>query len=124
MKLMMICLIGLLLFATTAFCQLTEADLNKIRLVVKEEVETTIEASEKRMKEYVSQEIGQINIKISEMDKRVTGKIESLDKDLTGDIETLGNRLDNIFYLTLGLLAFIAVVVGIPQLSLQCSEKT
>ena len=125
MKLILTLITVLLFFTAPAFSQLSETDLNKIRLVVKEEVETAIDASEKRMKEYVSQEIGKVDIKISEMDKRLTGKIEALDKnltdkiealekDLSGDMETLGNRLNNIFLLTLGLLAFIAVVVGVP----------
>ncbi|RKU13763.1 hypothetical protein C6501_09210 [Candidatus Poribacteria bacterium] len=123
MKLILALGVVLLLFTTTADSQLTDADLNKIRLVVKEEVEKAIDASEKRMKEYIAQEIGTVNIKISEMDKRLTGKIESLDKDLSGDIETLGERLNNIFLLTLGLLAFIAVAVGVPQIIVAMQRK-
>lgn len=123
MKLTLALGVALLLFTTTAYSQLTDVDLNKIRLVVKEEVEKAVEASEKRMKEYVSQEIGKVNIKISEMDKRFTDKIASSEKDLSGDIETLGERLNNIFFLTLGLLAFIAVVVGVPQIIVAMQRK-
>ena len=39
--------------ALPALGELTEADLNKIRLIVKEEIKSEITASEKRMKEYV-----------------------------------------------------------------------
>ena len=123
MKLTLALCVALLLFTTTAYSQLTDADLNKIRLVVKEEVEKAVEASEKRMKEHVSQEIGKVNIKVSEMDKRFTDKIASSEKDLSGDIETLGERLNNIFFLTLGLLAFIAVVVGVPQIIVAMQRK-
>lgn len=98
MKYMIIMFAGLSLFATTAFSQLTETDLNKIRLVVKEEVETAIEASEKRMKEYVSQEIAKeirpVNTSIAEMDK----------------------RLNNIFVLVITLVTFIAVVIGMGEI--------
>ncbi len=123
MKLIFALGVALFLFTTTVDSQLTDADLNKIRLVVKEEVEKAIDASEKRMKEHISQEIGKVDIKVSEMDKRFTGKIASSEKDLSGDIETLGERLNNIFFLTLGLLAFIAVVVGVPQIIVAMQRK-
>ena len=130
MKLILTLITMLLLFTAPAFSDLTDADINKIRLVVKEEVEASekrmkeyVDVSEKRMKEYVSQEIGEVNITISEMDKRLTDKIASLEKDLTGDMETLGDRLGNIFLLTLGLLAFIAVVVGVPQIIVAIQRK-
>ena len=103
-------------FTAPAFSQLSETDLNKMRLVVKEEVEKAIEASEKRMKEYVSQEIAKeirpVNTKIAEMDKR-----------LMGDIETLENRLNNIFMLVLALLGVIAVVFGVPQIIVAMQRK-
>ena len=101
MKLTLALCVALLLFTTTAYSQLTDADLNKIRLVVKEEVEKAVEASEKRMKEHVSQEIGKVNIKISEMDK----------------------RLNHIFTLVITLIAFIAVVVGVPQIIVAMQRK-
>ena len=126
MKLILILSAGLLLFTVPAFSELTVEDLEKIRSIVKEEVdpvkeeiaksETRLKAeivavkeegaksetrlkeeivvSEKRMKEY-------INVKISEMDK----------------------RLNNIFTVVLGLGTFIAAVVGIPQLVVAMQRK-
>ncbi len=119
MKLILILSAGLLLFTVPAFSELTVEDLEKIRLIVKEEVtesekdlkaeivavkeegaksETRLKeeivVSEKRMKEY-------INVKISEMDK----------------------RLNNIFTVVLGLGTFIAVVIGIPQLVIAMQRK-
>ena len=119
MKLILILSAGLLLFTVPAFSELTVEDLEKIRLIVKEEVtesekglkaeivavkeegaksETRLKeeivVSEKRMKEY-------INVKISEMDK----------------------RLNNIFTVVLGLGTFIAAVVGIPQLVIAMQRK-
>jgi uncharacterized protein YxeA len=126
MKLILILSAGLLLFTASAFSELTVEDLEKIRSIVKEEVdpvkeeiaksETRLKAeivavkeegaksetrlkeeivvSEKRMKEY-------INVKISEMDK----------------------RLNNIFTVVLGLGTFIAAVVGIPQLVIAMQRK-
>ena len=97
-----------LLFAVPAFSDLTAADIEKIRSIVKEEGT----ASETRMKEYISQEIAKVNIKIEEMDKR-----------LTGEIETLGERLNHIFMLVMALVAFIAVVIGIPQIIVAMQRK-
>ncbi len=126
MKLILILSAGLLLFTVPAFSELTVEDLEKIRSIVKEEIdpvkeeiaksETRMKAeivavkeegaksetrlkeeivvSEKRMKEY-------INVKISEMDK----------------------RLNNIFTVALGLGTFIAAVVGIPQLVVAMQRK-
>ena len=101
MKLMMTLIVGLSFCYLTAHSQITDTDLNKIRLVVKEEVEKAIETSEKRMKEYVSQEIGKVNIKISEMDK----------------------RLNHIFTLVITLIALIAVAVGLPQVIVAIQRK-
>ena len=105
MKLILALITMLLFFTTPAFSQLSETDLNKLRLIVKEEVEKAIEASEKRMKEYVSQEIAKeirpVNATIAEMDK----------------------RLNNIFTLVITLSAFIAAVVGIPQIIVAMQRK-
>lgn len=105
MRLLLILSLGLSIFTPTAFSQLKDADLSKIRLVVKEEVETAVEASEKRMREYISQEIAKeirpVNATIAEMDK----------------------RLNSIFVLVITLIAFIAVVVGIPQIIVAMQRK-
>ena len=86
--------------ALPALGDLTDADLDKIRLIVndaekriKEEVKIEITASEKRMKEYISQEI-----------KTVNAKIEGQDK-----------RLSQIFWLVIALIGLIAAAIGVPQ---------
>ena len=66
-------------------------------MIVNEE----ITASEKRMKEYVSQEIKTVNVKIGEMDK----------------------RLNQTFWLVIALIGFIAVVIGIPQIFVAARGK-
>ena len=45
------------LIALPALGQLKEADLNQIRLIVKDEVKSEITASEKRMKEHINTQI-------------------------------------------------------------------
>lgn len=98
-------IVGLLFFNLSAYSQLRDADLNKIRLVVKEEVEKAIETSEKRMKEYVTQEIA----------KEI--------RPVNASITEMGKRLDNIFTLVIVLVGFIAAVVGIPQIIVAMQGK-
>lgn len=62
----------LCLIALPVHAELSDADLDKIRLIVKEEVKSEVTASETRMKEYISQEIKTVNVKISETDKRLS----------------------------------------------------
>ena len=130
MKLIVILSAALLLFTAPAFSELTVEDIEKIRSIVKEE--TT--ASETRVKEYISQEIAKVNIKIEEMDKRLNGEIKGLDTHLSseikgldtrlgGEIKALGKRLDQLFTLVLALIAFIAVVIGVPQIIVAMQGK-
>ncbi len=95
-------------FTAPAFSELTQADIDKIRLIVKEEVDQAVTASEVRMKEYVETsearmtvEISKVNITVAEMDK----------------------RLNDIFTLVIALVAFIAVVIGIPQILVAIQQK-
>ena len=130
MKLIVILSAALLLFTAPAFSELTVADIEKIRSIIKEETA----ASETRVKEYISQEIAKVNIKIEEMDKRLNGeikglhthlssKIKGLDTRLGGEIKALGKRLDQLFMLVLALIAFIAVVISVPQIIVAMQGK-
>ncbi len=101
MKLIMILIAVPFLFIAPAFSDLTPTDINNLRLMVKEEVESAVAASETRIKDYVSQEIKTVNVTISEMDK----------------------RLNQIFALVIALIAFIVVVVGIPQILVALQRK-
>lgn len=119
MKLILTSTLLLLLLTVPAFSELTPADINKIRLIVKEEVEASearmgksiaasearlrkeIAASEARLKDQLSLEISKVNVTIAEMDK----------------------RLSNIFTLVIALMAFIAVVIGIPQIIVAMQRK-
>ena len=98
MRLIMIFSAVLLLITTSAKSELSQADIESIRTVLKEDIRVIVNeeitASEKRMKEYVSQEIKTVNVKIGEMDK----------------------RLNQAFWLVIALIVFIAVVKGFCML--------
>lgn len=123
----------LLLFIAPAFAELSRGDIEKIRLLFKEEVSAVetrltkeisavetrltekINTSEEHLKEYVAQEIGKVNIKIEEMDKRLTGEIDGMDKRLTGAIDSMDKRLDQMFTLVVVLITAVIAVVGVPM---------
>ena len=70
-----------------SFAELTDADLDKIRLIVKDEVEAEVTSSEARMKQYV-------DLKIGGVEKQIT-------------------VLTNVVY---WLIALIVAAIAIPQL--------
>ncbi len=78
-------LLGLMLFNASAFGELSVEDIEKIRAIVKE---------------IVAQEIA-----------KVTGKIDGI----TGRIDRIDKQLDRNFALILALIAFMGVVIGLPQ---------
>ena len=125
MKTIMILSVVLLLLTAPAFAELSSADLEKIRTIIKEEVAAVetrlmdrIERSEEHLKDYVTQEIGKVNIKIDEMDKR-----------LTGEIGGLKERFNQLFVLVTVLLTAVIAIVGVPltivlfQLKRQAAEQ-
>ena len=115
MRIITILLAGVLLVSPQVFADLSVSDLEKIREIVKE--------SETRMKEYVSQEIDKVNTRITEMDKRLTemdkrltSQISGLEKQLTIGINAVDTQVGRNYNLVLGLIALIAVSVGLPQI--------
>ena len=73
--------------ALPALGELTEADLNKIRLIIKEEIKTELESFEGDIKEYIGT------------------KNESVEK-----------RLSLVTILMVGLIALVVLAVSIPQI--------
>ena len=108
MKFMTIILAGILLVSPQVFADLSVTDLEKIREIVKE--------SETRMKEYVSGEIEKVDIKLTEMEKRLTDKINGVEKQLTIGINPVDTQVGRNYNLVLGLIALIAFAVGLPQI--------
>ena len=112
MKLMMILSAALLLFAAPVFSELMPADIDKIRLIVKEEVEQAVTASETRMSKSIEASETRIKDQVSLEISKVNGTIAEMDK-----------RLSYIFTLVIALIAFIAVVIGVPQILVALQRK-
>ncbi len=89
--------------ALPALGELTDADLDKIRLIVKEEVQTEITALRQELKaEIASSE--------QSMKNYIDAKIEGVDKRLDG----VDKRLSTYNWVLIVLMPLIVAAVGIP----------
>ena len=126
MKTLIFLLILFCMIASPAFAALTDADLDKIRLIVEEEVKKEIESSEARMKIYIDTKIDAVNTKID----AVNTKVDDVEKRLTTRIDAVNSRIDSVekqmtFLLNViyGLIALIIIAIGIPQVIIGWRSK-
>ncbi len=91
MKTILVLLILFSAVAMPALAELTEADLNKIRLIVKEEIKTELAP--------IKSDIGTLKENVARLDGRMTG------------VEKQVSHATNVTY---GLIALIVVAIGIP----------
>ena len=109
-------ILSLLLWASTAFGELTKEDL---RTIIREE----ITASEKRMKEYIDLKIETVNARID----ATKARIDSVEKSVNARIDNVEKRIDdlkgNINRIWLAILALIAAAVALPQLIIVYTER-
>ena len=88
--------------ALPALGDLMDTDLNKIRLVIQEEVKKEVESAETRIKEY-------IDLKINGIDKQFEG---------------VNNQITHVQYATYVVIALIVVAVGITQIVMAWHSRT
>lgn len=94
--------------------ELTEADLNKIRLIIKEEVEPI-----KKDVAVLQGQIQGINKRFDAVDKRFDDFKDSVNKRFDAvdkRFDDVNTRLDHSNNLAYALIALIVVAVGIPQI--------
>lgn len=85
-----------------SFAELTDADLDKIRLIVKEEVAKEL-----------TKELAPIKADIAQLDDRLR-KVEIAIGSLTGRIDGVEKQVTHVTNVTYGLIALIVVAIGIP----------
>ena len=115
MKCLILCAILFCAIVVPAIAELTSQDLDKIRLIIKEEIKAEIESSEKRMKEYIDVKIESVNKQFGGVDTQfgsVNKQFEGVDKQFAG----IDKQITHVTYLTYGLIALIAAAIGIPQI--------
>ena len=88
--------------ATPSFAELTDADLDKIRLIVNEEVAKEL-----------TKELAPIKADIAQLDDRLR-KVEIAIGSLTGRIDGVEKQVSHSTNVTYGLIALIVVAIGIP----------
>ena len=94
--------------ATPAFAELTDADLDKIRLIVKEEI--------KPLKDDIEQlkiDVARLDGRITGVDGRITG-LEGRIIGIEGRITGIEKQISHAINVTYGLIALIVVAIGIP----------
>ena len=84
--------------ALPVLAELTDADLNKIRLIVNEEV---------------TKELAPIKADIAQLDDRLRN-VEIAVGSLTGRIDGVEKQVSHAINVTYGLIALIVVAIGIP----------
>lgn len=101
------------IFSSILFCmitlpalgELTDADLDKIRLIVND--------SEKRLKQEIKEELAPIKADIAQLDTRLRN-VEIAIGSLTGRIDGVEKQVSHATNVTYGLIALIVVAIGIP----------
>ena len=102
--------------ALPALGELTPQDLDKIRLIVKEEIKAEITElkqeikedianSEKNMREYINLKVDSVNTKVGSKVDSVNTKVDSVEEQITF-----------LSYLVYALIALIVGAIAIPQL--------
>ncbi len=95
--------------ALPALGELTDTDLNKIRLIVQEEI--------KKESSTTNQKIDALDVRIQNVEKDVAwvrGKLDGIDKQFEG----IHEQIMHVTYATYGVIGIIILVVGIPQITL------
>ena len=100
MKVLIFCGILLSIVAHPVRAALTPEDLDKIRLIVKEEIKAEIEPLETRLR------------KIEENVARLGGRMDSIDNRF----DAIEKQIAHTTYVTYALIALIVLAVGIPQM--------
>lgn len=99
---------GLILFCTItipATAELTDADLNKIRLIVKEEIKEEL-APIKAEIASIKADVEALKVDVARLDGRMNG--------LDGRLNGIEKQISHATNVTYGLIALIVVAIGIP----------
>ena len=105
------------LFLSMLFCaialpvlgDLTDTDLNRIRLIINEEIKKESSTTNKK--------IDALDARIQNVEKDVAwvrGKLDGIDKQFEG----IHEQIMHVTYATYGVIGVIILVVGIPQITL------
>ena len=103
MKTILLFSILLCAIAVPAIGELTDADLNKIRLIVREE----IKASETRMKEYIDLKLENVSTEFKRIDSRIDNQIKRVDDQ----VKTTDSQIGYMRNLFIGIVGLPLVII-------------
>jgi uncharacterized protein YxeA len=123
MKTVLLCLIVFCAIVMPALGELTDADLDKIRLIVREEIKAEITASEKRMKEYIDLKLENVSTEFKRVDSRVDTQITRINDQIKTTDSQFG-FMRNIFIGIVGIpLVIIAALFAWRALRDRATDK-
>lgn len=91
--------------ALPAFGELTDADLDKIRLIVKEEIKEELKPVKAEVAS-IKADTGMLKIDVARLEGRLTG--------IEGRLSGIEKQISHATNVTYGLIALIVVAIGIP----------
>ena len=121
--------IACVLLASPAHSELTQQDLDKIRLLVKEEVSKSIADSQAQMKQYIDLKIQNVETQIKTVEAQIQAvetkvekglqnvetQIQAVETKVETQIQGVNERVTLAVYLIFALIALIVAAVAIPQ---------
>ena len=93
---------------------LTDTDLNRIRLIINEEIKKESSTTNKK--------IDALDARIQNVEKDVAwvrGKLDGVDKQFEG----IREQITHVTYVTYGVIGLIILLVGIPQITLTLRSR-
>ncbi|MDE0013396.1 MAG: hypothetical protein OXU36_19785 [Candidatus Poribacteria bacterium] len=105
--------------AIPSFAELTDADLDKIRLIVKEEIEEEIKPLKADINT-LKADINTLKIDVARLEGRITGlegRMTGMEERFTGvegRFNGIEKQISHATNVTYGLIALLVVAIGIP----------
>ena len=93
--------------AMPVFAALTDADLDKIRLIVREEIKAEVTASETRMKEYIDLKLENVSTEF----KRIDSRVDDQSKRVDDQIKTTDSQIGYMRNLFVGIVGLPLVII-------------
>ena len=133
MKTLLFSCIACLVIVAPAFSELTSQDLDKIRLIVQEEVKKESADTKAELKEYIDLKIANVETQIKSIEQRFDARFDSIDarfkgvddkfdsidarfKGIDDKFENVQTQITLITNLIYALIALIVAAIAIPQI--------
>ena len=107
------------LFTSSVFGELTPQDLDKIRLIVKEEVA----ASEARLRAEIADSEKRLRAEIAASETRMKGYVDLKFEGVDLKFESVDKRITLVVGFVSALIILIVVTIGIPQIIMSWRGK-